>query len=151
MDFFSTFFSEASSTGLLKTFSEGETLPLTNSRGNSHGSILTSQNREQSSFSNSPANLSGLSLTTVSFPDSLSRLASSVSLDRLPVAPRHQLCYPCILHLWANTACLSSRERENEPLLSKLSRFQLLLRSSRSSPFPFKGGGSPLNRPITVH
>ncbi|CAE1247079.1 E3.2.1.14 [Acanthosepion pharaonis] len=64
-----------------------------------------------------------------------------------------QLCFPCILHLWANAACLFSRERENEPLLSKLSRFQLLLRYSPNSPFPFKagGGGSPLNRPITVH
>ncbi|CAE1159377.1 unnamed protein product [Acanthosepion pharaonis] len=30
------------------------------------------------------------------------------------------------------------RERENEPLLSKLSCFQLLLTSSPSSPFPFK-------------
>ncbi|CAE1239568.1 unnamed protein product [Acanthosepion pharaonis] len=58
-----------------------------------------------------------------------------------------QLCYPCILHIWANTACLFSREREKKPLLSEVSHFQLPVPVLPS----LSKRGSPLSRPITVH
>ncbi|CAE1153194.1 unnamed protein product [Acanthosepion pharaonis] len=78
MNFFSIFFSGASSRGLLKTFSEGETCP-------------------------------------------------------------QQIYYPCILHLWANAACLFSRESENEPLLSAVSFPTAAKVQSQFSPPPQKG------------